>query len=371
MKPLYSLLILVLVMTTGCGGGNGVRGDALSDTDGVDLPSDGLDAADPDNDSDDLPSDDLDAADPEPDGADNPTEATFVINAMSIPNWDVGFNLDDEITACSSGCINDGPLGEDNRFVFVLIGIADSVGVDADFNTKIAESIERGEKLVLLRLVGIPDFTTASGVDMLRYAGVDTDTPASPGDDFSGSEPFDVSAASLAGSATDVDDVLYRFDDGTIVSAEYHATSPSFIVEIPYNDARMRLPIRDAQIRFDIAPEPDVSGGHYIDGQITNGLIGGHVSVQDAVEEVLLYAAELGGLAPTTVMNIVVNQADIDYVPEGPTSDPCDSSTDCPLPWQSCDGGFCYEPAARMDSIGLAVQFTAVSAVFTGNIVTP
>jgi hypothetical protein len=361
MKTSSLAFAIFLSFASGCGGGSGVRGDAVTDTDGTDLPSDGHDIIGPDVD-----------ADPAPDGTVSPTEATFVINAMTIPGDDIGFNLDGENTTCTSGCIPDGPDGVDNRLGAVLSAIAHSLGGGADFNIKMSQSIDSGGKLVLLRLVGITGFEDAADVDALRYDGVETDMPANPGDNFSGSEPFDISSISLAGGMTDVDNVLYRFDGGAIALGKFDAITPLFVVEIPYDSASMLLPLQNAQIHFSFDRDPDASGEHYIDGRLSDGLLGGVIALQDFAVELRHFFEDLGGgIDPETAMNIVANNADIDLIPEGPTSDSCTASPDCPLPWQMCDGGFCYEPPDRMDAISVAVQFSAVSAVFTGNIVTP
>ena len=56
---------------------------------------------------------------------------------------------------------------------------------------------------------------------------------------------------------------------------------------------------------------------------------------------------------------------------QGPTDDTCTVDSDCPVSWRRCVDGYCYEGPEKLDAISLAIQFTAVSAEFTGTIVEP
>ncbi|MBW2260936.1 MAG: hypothetical protein JRG91_03105 [Deltaproteobacteria bacterium] len=70
---------------------------------------------------------------------------------------------------------------------------------------------------------------------------------------------------------------------------------------------------------------------------------------------------------PDLVMNIIVNQADGDIVPAGPTDDRCTTRDDCPIPWRTCSTeGFCIEPPDRMDAFSAALVYQAVPCEITG-----
>lgn len=332
----HMLATAIVTLLTGCGGGNG---------------------GDP----------------PLPTECDNDEfEATFVIDDLQIPNENVGFNLDGEDTYCDSGCINDGENGVDNRLGAVLDGLSDSLGEDFNANEELDVQIQEGDLLILFRLLNICNFNADGDVDLKGYIGLDADDPADPTDNFSGSEPLDVDIRGLAGAGTDVENSLITFSGGEISRREFSAGPSEFNLDIPIQDSTLGLSIQETQVRFNFSPEPSESGGEYLDGAIINGLLGGFVLVEDLADALQEFADELGDIDPETVMNIVVNQADIDHVPAGTTSDACTSADDCPVPWRDCGtDGFCVEPPDRMDAISLAIQFTGTSCSFTGNIVDP
>jgi hypothetical protein len=298
-------------------------------------------------------------------------EASFIVDSLTIPNEDVGFDLDDENTICDSGCINDGENGVDNRLGAVLDGISESMGEDFNANEELEVQISEGDLLILFRLTQVCNYDRDGEVDMLGYIGLDTDDPADPTDNFSGHEPFDVDSRSLAGDGTDIGDPLISFPNGVIDRGQFSAGPSIFNLDIPLQDSTLALAIQETQVRFDFEPEPTESGGEQLDGGLQNGLLGGYVLVEDLAAALQDFADELGDIEPSTVMNIVVNQADINHVPEGPTSDACTEDEDCPVSWRSCVDGFCYERADQHDAISLAIQFTATSASFTGTIVEP
>lgn len=300
-------------------------------------------------------------------------EATFVMDDLYIPNEDVGFNLDDEDTYCDTGCINDGENGVDNRLGAVLDGLADSMGEEFNANEELDVQIQEGDLLILFRLLDICNFNADGEVNLMGYIGLDTDDPEDPADNFSGTEPLDVHIDSLNPPHSDVADPQISFPGGRISRRQFDAGPSNFSLDIDIDTSTLHLEIRETQMRFNFQPEPTQgAGGHYLNGGIVNGLLGGFVLVEDLADALQEFADELGDIDPETVMNIVVNQADIDFVPEGPTADTCSVSDDCPVPWRECGtGGVCVEPPDRMDAISLAIQFTGVSAEFTGNIVDP
>jgi hypothetical protein len=71
------------------------------------------------------------------------------------------------------------------------------------------------------------------------------------------------------------------------------------------------------------------------------------------------------------VRSVLAAQADIDALAPGATGVSCDQDTvteDC-QPGQTCEGGFCVEPAGRCDALSVGLLFTAVPAMIEG--VTP
>jgi hypothetical protein len=183
---------------------------------------------------------------------------------------------------------------------------------------------------------------------------------------------MDVHIDSLNDPKDDVNDPLISFPGAQISRNQFSAGPSEFSLDIPIQDSVLSLVIRETQMQFNFNPAPTESGGEHVDGRIINGLLGGFVLVEDLADALQEFASELGDIDPETVMNIVVNQADIDFQPEGDTSDACETNDDCPVPWRTCtDSGFCYEPPDRMDAISLAIQFEGTSCVFTGNIYDP
>lgn len=299
-------------------------------------------------------------------------EATFVVDSLTIPNEDVGFDLDDENTHCDSGCINDGENGVDNRLGAVLDGISDSMGEDFDANSELEAQITEGDLLILFRITDICNYNRDGEVNLKGYIGLDSDDPADPTDNFSGEEPFDIDSRSLAGAGTDIENPLISFPDGSIDRGQFSAGPSIFNLDIPISDSTLALAIQETQLRADFDPEPADVGGKQLNGGLANGLLGGYVLVEDLAMALQDFASELGDIDPDTVMNIVVNQADIDHVPPGPTDDTCTTNADCPVSWRTCSTeGVCVEPPDKLDAISLAIQFTATSADFTGNIIEP
>lgn len=299
-------------------------------------------------------------------------EATFVVDTLSIPDEDVGFDLDDEDTYCETGCINDGENGVDNRLGAVLDGLSESLGGDFDANVSLEEQITEGSLLILFRLLKICNFTADGEVDLMGYVGEETDDPEDPLDNFSGTEPFDVHIDSLNEPKDDVNDPLISFPGAEIRRNQFNAGPSTFALDIPIEDSILHLEIRETQMQFNFDPAPTASGDHHLNGRIVNGLLGGFVLVEDLSDALQEFASELGDIDAETVMNIVVNQADIDFVQEGDTADTCETNDDCPVPWRSCtDAGVCYEPPERMDAISLAIQFEGTSCEFTGVIYEP
>lgn len=299
-------------------------------------------------------------------------ETTFVIDSLTIPNEDVGFDLDDENTHCDSGCINDGEGGVDNRLGAVLDGISESMGEDFNANEEIAAQIDSGDLLILFRLKDVCNFNSDGNVDLLGYIGLDADDPVDATDNFSGTEAFDVDSRGLQDPFTDIEDPLISFPGAEINRGQFHAGPSVFTLDVPISDSTLHLAIRETQVQFDFNPDPTLTGDKWLNGGMENGMLGGFVLVEDLAVALQEFAADLGDIDPATVMNIVVNQADIDFIPTGPTEETCSATDPCSVDWRTCNtSGFCVEPPNMKDAISLAIQFTGVSADFTGTIVTP
>ncbi|MBW2261426.1 MAG: hypothetical protein JRG91_05570 [Deltaproteobacteria bacterium] len=217
-------------------------------------------------------------------------EATFVLDHLSIPDENVGFNLDGEDTYCESGCINDGENGVDNRLGAVLDGLSDSLGEDFNANEELEVQIEEGGLLILFRLLNICNFNADGDVTLLGYMGIDTDDPEDPTDNFSGTEPFDVDIRSLEGAGTDPMNTMISFPSGEISRREFSAGPAVFNLDIPMQDSTLGLSIRETQVRFNFQPEPSDTGGSYLNGNIINGLLGGFVLVEDLADALQEFA---------------------------------------------------------------------------------
>lgn len=307
-----------------------------------------------------------------------PYEASFVVKKLEIGTIDQGFDLDGVNTQCSDGsCIPDGQNGVDNRLSEILKAIDNATTEDFDANASIAENIQKGDMLIVLRVLDIntPQMGSLTGsdshVEVKGYMGVDTDDPENPDDNFSGTEPMDIDSRSLQNSS-DPESSLIHFGDCNISAGKLKCNPSLFKLDITIQDNTLSLDVEKTQLvaTIDQSPSKDGNSGAYLGGSLKNGVLGGYVPIKNLQNALNQFADQLQGIDPGTIQNILVEHADIDATPPGPTDVPCTGNGDC-LPWQDCRQNFCFEPADQPDAISLAVVFEAVSVQFTGNIVTP
>ena len=308
----------------------------------------------------------------QPDRIPPPYEASFVVSELRVGTLHLGFDVDDEDTQCEDGtCIPDGLNGVDNRLEAIFEEIAEFGGGSfPDVDGELREEIAAGMKLIIFRLtdVNVRPMGAEDGVDndvqVKVYTGVDADDPDIPEDNFRGNELMDVTAGSL-GMTGDIEDPIIHFRECTIDNAALQCPPSFFSLDLPMGEGPAHLDISGARIKAttDRSPEKD-DEGVYVYGSMTSGLLGGHILVRDFLEEL---EARFTGISPATLERILLNHADIDAVPEGPTGVSCESEDNC-MPWQSCSGGFCLEPADQSDSISVGFTFKLTSIEFTGDI---
>jgi hypothetical protein len=307
-------------------------------------------------------------------------EASFVVSKLMIGTINQGFNLDGENTQCTdNSCISDGDNGVDNRLSAILDAVNNATSEDFDANASIQENIDKGDMLVVLRLLDVnvtqmASVTSSDGqVELKGYMGLDTDDPENPDDNFSKVEPMNVDSRSLNPPGTDIESTLIDFQSCNISAGKLRCEPSLFTLDLEVSGNPLSLRIEQTQIVAVINQSPtlDPTSGAYLNGSIIQGIIGGYVPVSYLQEALKEFADQLGDISPATIQQILVEHADIDATPAGSTGVACpNGNSDC-LPWQTCRSGICEEPADQPDAISLAVTFEAVSVEFTGNIIVP
>lgn len=260
---------------------------------------------------------------------------------------DVGFDLDGEDTQCESGCFKDSPGGIDSRFNAVLDGMRESLGpLYPESSFDLSKAIGRGDVTWLFRTRRGNLEDGASCLDVFYYNGVHTEVEGE----------YLVTRDSLVPGGSDLlRDARFRFDQGGEREGNRYYPRAMEMIVIRWTmpdgfEAHLRT--HDVQMRLGT------------DGETMSGMLGGFILTEDWAEA--LQHVDLGDIDPQTTMNIVVNQADGDVVDEGPTDDECLTADDCPVPWRTCEDGFCYEHDDRMDSISATLVFEAAECVITG-----
>ncbi len=289
-------------------------------------------------------------------------ERDWVVTSLRWGGESEGFDLDDEDTRCDSGCIPDATGGVDSRMGCIEDSIEDFLeaihrGPCTSFLCNPQSTLEDGRVTMLIK---VREGTVSDG-DSCReaayYNGVDVD--ANPADNDSGSEPLEVAPGSMIEGGSDlVNDARYAFlSGGEVIETRWwlHSSHAVEIVVTSNEGERSSFAIQMARLWMD--QRRDTS----------RGMLAGFIPVEDMAAFMSILAAELGDIDPESAMNLVVNQADGDLVPEGATDDVCTTDGDCPLPWQDCGAdGLCIEPAGRMDAISATLVFEAMPCTITG-----
>ncbi|MBN1772039.1 MAG: hypothetical protein JXB32_12295 [Deltaproteobacteria bacterium] len=337
-----------------------------------------------------------DAADtPTDDGAgrveNNPSDgvrADFVIDSLRIGNQDdgEGFNIDGINTPAGHAYLpQDGPGGVDNQLGSLLTALVDA-GLDFDANADIAESITKGDLMIVLSHRDVDDWTNDPGwVPLFGYAAKDADDPEDPTNNLDGTGQLLIDPESLT-DPTDEDTALISFPegilnvtpaaDGNLQRGDFEAGPSLFTVDLTVqDDSHLHLEMNGTRIVWDLETAP--TGDPGLNGRIVNGLIGGYITLGDASRAIAQLDLAGSSIDINTIRSILAGQADMDVIPEGFTDDPCTTATvqtDC-APGQTCeaDGGtyFCYEGENNPDAISVGLVFTAVSCEITGIYVDP
>ena len=305
-----------------------------------------------------------------------PFEASFVASRLQLGTVDEGINLDGMNTWCTDGtCIPDGLDGVDNQLILLLEALENAANMRSDVNGDLMHEVESGNRLMVFRLTGInidPMGEIASfdpDVQLKIYYGIDKDDPADPDDNFSGSEPLDVDAASLWDDSN-VEDAIIDFPNCTIANSILRCGPSTLFFDFPFLGTVVSLMVIEAHLEAVIEHSPARDDeGHYANGRITNGVLGGYCRIIDHPVEImkLSLAADVGS---NIIEWIMEQKADIDAIPEGETEFSCSDEDNC-MTWQDCRAGSCYEPANKFDSFSVGLVFELTSIRFTGNIIEP
>ncbi|MBW2260937.1 MAG: hypothetical protein JRG91_03110 [Deltaproteobacteria bacterium] len=160
----------------------------------------------------------------------------YVATAEWGESENIGFDLDEEVTSCESGCINDGLEGVDNRMWAVLDGIGDTFGGGLEAVCTIPlcfpqQDIENGDLSILIKSrIGVLPHDRICR-EYYLYSGRDLD--GDPSDNLSGFEPFQASRASIAEDGDDlIEHALFRFDTGGEFLEDEYRPRPADRVDI-------------------------------------------------------------------------------------------------------------------------------------------
>ena len=394
MVPVFAALAGPLVA---CGSGDG-PGDATPE-DGFDeaadeaeagVDGDGGESAEGDEDAtaeDDpgeaeAPPDDggADDAGAEEGGADDRV-ADFVIDALRLGNQALGegFDLDGLDTPPGDPLLPpDGPGGVDNGFSALVLAL-EYAGLDFDLDAEIAARIASGDLLLLLRHREVDDWASDPNVPLHECAGHDTD--GIPANNLTGDGELLVDERSL-GDPADEWSTLTVFADGALEDTsaadsvlqdgDFEASAPVLNLRVPIETIWLDLTVYGVRIVWDLESAP--SGSPPVGGRLRNGLVGGHMLVDDVVGA-FLRSGLFGTIDPLTLQTILLGQADMDVIPAGFSDVPCSEATvreDC-APGQTCEsdparGGasYCHERSGNPDALSIGLVFHAVSCRVTG-----
>ena len=196
------------------------------------------------------------------------TSYFYVINLLAIagpegvaaPFTSVGYNLDgDSIVACNSHVV-----GETAEFSGQApdfgSGIDNSLGGDLGglANDSIQQGVDAGSTLLLVEVRGVDSLTNDSCVGVTIYPGALPVTTTAPEVDgaghLAGGQYFDVLPATFTST-------------GRIISGRVQAGPSDLPVALPLLGADIVMPIRRAQVRFDLSAST-----------ISRGVIGGSIN---------------------------------------------------------------------------------------------
>jgi hypothetical protein len=310
--------------------------------------------------------------------------ADFVIDSLRIGDDTLGegFNLDGVDTPPRHPYLpEDGPGGVDNGFGSLVRTLID-VGVDIDVDSEIAVAIAEGRQLTLLRHRDVDDWRAdPDGVSLYAYAGHDAD--GNPANNLAGDAEMLADERSLvdpadiwSASSVFVDGALVdtAAADGLLQEGDFEAGPGTLVLLLAFGaDQFLELPLRGALLVWDLGVAP--AGDPPVGGRVVNGLLGGHMLIQDAVRAFAALDFAGTSLDLDTIRTVMAGQADMDVLPEGFTGDPCTEATardDC-TPGQTCEpdpdrGGdwYCFEQPENPDALSVGFVFTAVSCRITG-----
>jgi len=318
----------------GCGGGKGddTPGDADSDTDTVE---------------------------DSPDPYEGPTE--WVVDDLAIGDEDTGYDLDDHETTDRTdpiGCGKpDGAGGVDNQLGPLLEAIADLIDDAFDADTLLDEAIADASILLLVRAIDLDHFPNDAEAAAHFFLGNDAD--ADLANNLLGDPPgqFLIDPLSLS-NPTDESTPLILFPGSTVAEALFSGGPSDFDLSIPVQDtAVLEITISETQIAWVFAD----------DGNLTDGLLGGYVSIAEVIRA--MREVEISGFDPAEmeglVSSVLAGQADIDVIPPGETGQSCTDDPDCG-PGQTCESTVCVEPPDNCDALSIGIVFSAVPAQIVG-----
>ncbi len=239
-------------------------------------------------------------------------ECVFVVNDLIIPDVMVsggmeivqGFNLDDRVSddTDAQGCYQpdftspDGRTGIDNQLSTLKPTLASFVG---DLDMSISDALADGSVILLMELMGA-DSTDDPDVTLNLYLGevpgggapMLADGKIAPG------QTFDINPASLDDSGNPIVSV-----PGSTVAGRITAGPLDLPLTLAIDaTTSVTLNIRKATIEATIT-----------DGALTNGIIGGELSI----DEIVMLAGQLGGgsIGEDTIRGTLGNVADLN--PDG------------------------------------------------------
>lgn len=269
---------------------------------------------------------------------------TFIVNALELPSPTggaaAGFNLDgidsgpEGSAATDATCeqywadyssLNDPDhVGVDNA----LPGILDQLALvipDLDVNATLAEQLESGDLLLLVRVTGVDSLSYDDSIQMQLLLGK-----------LPEGATIQITDGVIAGGQTfEIEQELGTPVNGDIFDGRLRATASVISLNLNVMDLNIALPITNPELRFDIA-----------ENGLTNGVIGGVLSIDD------LIAAAL-------------------EIPQAReyccSADPA-NCTDCPVAREIVGGLADIDPSsanpALCEAISVGITFEATTATF-------